>query len=348
MKCYSIRVNSIDREAVFNQLALETGSVLEDSNTLIRFAADIGRGQVKEWHLEAGLYMRIWDLCLTKPVELIKEALPVYVTNNGFSLLCIATPQSIDLKSINQHQQFNKVREKRSALVPDSENVVLQFHPHWPVQLIEFSISSYWLKQQPGYLSVARYFEDGIADENAMPVLIGSFSTKADSLVASIMDCTGEKKIEAGQIVPVASALIKDFLHAVSRVEPEKNSNHLELYYEKIKDAERILMNHLQQSPPRMGMIAKMVALSESTLKRYFKLVYGKSVYEYYLTRKMEMARALLIEHSYSVNEMAELMGYEKVSHFIEIFKKHHGCSPGAIKKKQPELSGHSRFPLAH
>ena len=86
-----------------------------------------------------------------------------------------------------------------------------------------------------------------------------------------------------------------------------------------------------------MSMIAKMVALSESTLKRYFKLIYGKSVYEYYLNKKMDMARMIMLQKPYSVNEIAELMGYEKVSHFIEIFKKHHGCSPGTIKRKQLE-----------
>ncbi len=35
-----------------------------------------------------------------------------------------------------------------------------------------------------------------------------------------------------------------------------------------------------------MSIIAKTVALSESTLKRYFKLIYGRSIYEYYLSRK--------------------------------------------------------------
>jgi len=97
------------------------------------------------------------------------------------------------------------------------------------------------------------------------------------------------------------------------------------------------LLEHLQKTPPRMGMIAKMVALSESTLKRYFKLIHGKSVYDYYLDKKMDLARTILVQKPYSVNEIAELMGYGKVSHFIEIFKKHHGCSPGSIKKKQFE-----------
>lgn len=339
MKSFSIHVNSIDRESVFNQLALETGGVPEESNTLIRFSGKTGRGQVKEWHLEAGLYIRVWDLYLTKPVAFIKEALPVYMTNNGFSLICIHTPESVDLKSISQHQQFNKVRERRLALVPDSENAVFHLLPQLPVQLIEFSISSYWLKQEPGYTSVARYFNDGFADDHAMPVLIAPFAIKTGLLIDKIMGFMGEKNIDANTLMPVAGAVIKDFLNAMARVEPEKATSHLDLYYDKIKDAERILLLHLQQSPPRMGTIAKMVALSESTLKRYFKLVYGKSVYEYYLVKKMEMARALLIQHSYNVNEIAERMGYEKVSHFIEIFKKHYGCSPGTIKKQQVGLT---------
>jgi AraC-like DNA-binding protein len=125
---------------------------------------------------------------------------------------------------------------------------------------------------------------------------------------------------------------------AVPQEETDKASSNIDLYYEKIKEAEAILLSHLQKSPPRISVIARTLALSESTLKRYFKLVYGKSIYEYYLNRKMELARTILLQNPRSVTEMAELMGYEKVSHFIEIFKKHHGCSPGSIRKKITEL----------
>ena len=41
-----------------------------------------------------------------------------------------------------------------------------------------------------------------------------------------------------------------------------------------------------------------------------------------------------LLEKMMTVNEIADMMGYEKVSNFIDIFKKHHGFSPGAIKKR--------------
>ena len=99
-------------------------------------------------------------------------------------------------------------------------------------------------------------------------------------------------------------------------------------------EAEAILQAHLQKNLPRLQNIAQQVALSESTLKRYFKAIFGKSVYEYYLEKKMDFAKTLMMGKPISVNETAELLGYEKVSNFIDIFKKHHGFSPGSMKKR--------------
>jgi AraC-like DNA-binding protein len=338
MKSYSIRVSKIDREDAFKELALETGGELEESNTLIKFSGEIGRGQIKKYHLDAGLYMRVWDLFLVKPVELIKEASQVYIADNGFGLLCIQTPESVDLKSINEHQQYHKVRERRFALAPESVNEVLQLHPQLPIRFIDFTISAYWLKQQPGYLNIARYFDDGFTEERAFPVLMEHCQPKANMLAGKLIEFIEDKKADPAVMLPIAEALIKEFLNATSKDETEKANSHIDLYYDKIKEAEAILIAHLQKSPPRLSAIAKTVALSESTLKRYFKIIYGKSIYEYYLSRKMELARTIMMQRPHTVNEIAEMMGYEKVSHFIEIFKKHHGFSPGSIKKKQIEL----------
>jgi AraC-like DNA-binding protein len=335
MKSYSIRVSSTDREEEFKQLALETGGELEEGHTLIRFSNDMGRGKIRTWHLDAGLYMRVWDLYLLRPIDFTKEALPVHITNNGFSLLCIHTPESVELRSINQHQQFNKARDRRFVLVPDAVTAGFQLNPALPVQLVEFSISGYWIRQQPGYLRIAKYFNDGVLDDGSMSVLIEPIQSKTGQLAARLIDNVDDPKADATAVFAQGSGIIKDFLTILSREELGKTSNNIDLYYEKIKEAESILLEHLQKTPPRMGMIAKMVALSESTLKRYFKLIYGKSVYDYYLNKKMDLARTILSQKPYSVNEIAELMGYEKVSHFIEIFKKHQGCSPGSINKKK-------------
>lgn len=335
MKSYSIPLNRIDDEDNFIRLVQETGGQLEEENAAIRFSGTAGRGYIKKWHLDAGLHMRLWDLALTKPVELFKEASPVFVTNNGFSLLCILTPDSVDFKSINQQQQFNKLSEKYFALMPDTVNARIQTYPQTPVQLIDFSISSYWFKQQPGYISICRYFNHGLMEETGVPVLIAPCSGKNSYTAGKLFNCRAEKNNDITGMLSLAASLITGFLDCTFITETDKTSGNTDLYLEKVKETETILIAHLQKTLPRLSSIAQKVALSESTLKRYFKLIYGKSVYEYYLNKKMEMARDLLLQKPLTVNETAEILGYEKVSNFIDIFKKHHGYSPGSLKKKQ-------------
>ncbi len=212
------------------------------------FLAEWGRGRIKKvpprcW----AVYAKVRPYIPLTPVELVKEALPVYITDNGFSLLCIHTPESVEVKSINHHQQFNKVHERRFALVNDAVNVGLQLEPHLPVQIIDFTISAYWLKQQPGYVHAARNNNDGIMDDNGMPVLIEACQAKAIMLAAKLIDGIEEKKTDTVVLLPVTQLLIKDFLTAVSKEETDKTSSNIDLYYDKVKEAEAFLISHLQK-----------------------------------------------------------------------------------------------------
>ncbi len=106
-----------------------------------------------------------------------------------------------------------------------------------------------------------------------------------------------------------------------------------EAYYaQTLKQVEQRLMQSLQDMLPSQKQLAKDFALSESTLKRHFKTIYGKTMYEYYLEKKMDLAKSLLQEERISVSETAYRLGYEKVSAFIIIFKKYHKVLPGSLK----------------
>jgi AraC-like DNA-binding protein len=99
-----------------------------------------------------------------------------------------------------------------------------------------------------------------------------------------------------------------------------------------IRQVEQRLIHSLEDMLPPQRQLAREFALSESTLKRHFKAVYGKTMYEYYLEKKMELAKRLLQEKKISVTETAYMLGYEKVSAFISMFKKVHKVLPGSLK----------------
>src|SRR6266540_5381511 len=108
----TIQLTRIDQNEDFMQLAMEVGAQPQAGNNAIRLESAQCHGEIKKWHLDAGLYMRTWDFVLNKPVELVKEASPVFIANRGFSLFCILTPASVDMKSVNQHPPFSKIRER--------------------------------------------------------------------------------------------------------------------------------------------------------------------------------------------------------------------------------------------
>jgi len=128
-------------------------------------------------------------------------------------------------------------------------------------------------------------------------------------------------------------SLVSDFLNrAFSQAPHELLENNI-LHQDKMLLVEKILDDHIERDLPSIELIAKQAALSESTLKRHFKSMFGKSIYEYYLQKKMEHAKRLLLEKPLTVKEVAYRLGYEKTSNFIHIFKKFHTYSPGYMKK---------------
>ncbi|MEY2923683.1 MAG: hypothetical protein RLZZ337_223 [Bacteroidota bacterium] len=101
----------------------------------------------------------------------------------------------------------------------------------------------------------------------------------------------------------------------------------------KVREAKKQLISNLQKSPT-IKELAKAVGLNEYNLKTGFKEIYGKPVHSYLKDYKMVKAKELIQTREQQVNEIADLLGYSNVSHFIDAFKKKYGLTP-----KQFELS---------
>jgi AraC-like DNA-binding protein len=99
----------------------------------------------------------------------------------------------------------------------------------------------------------------------------------------------------------------------------------------RIMQAERILTGDFSGKPPSIPQLAKSSAMSVSTFKTNFKLVYGSPVYAYYQAKRLQSARELLISGRYNVKEAGEAVAYDNTSNFITAFKKQFNISPGAL-----------------
>lgn len=81
-------------------------------------------------------------------------------------------------------------------------------------------------------------------------------------------------------------------------------------------------------TPPTTQALARMVALNEFSLKTGFKQLFGKSVYEYVRSLRMENARHLLENDAMSIGQVAAMVGYTNASHFARAFRSEYGINP--------------------
>jgi AraC-like DNA-binding protein len=99
----------------------------------------------------------------------------------------------------------------------------------------------------------------------------------------------------------------------------------------RIMQVAHLLTDDFTGKPPSIAQLAKASAMSVSSFKTNFKLIYGQPVYTYYQERRLQKARELLISGKYNVREAGEAIAYDNSSNFITAFKKQFNVSPGEV-----------------
>lgn len=94
---------------------------------------------------------------------------------------------------------------------------------------------------------------------------------------------------------------------------------------------EAVLTRDIFEPAPTISQLAKMVSISESKLKKDFKLIYGMPVYEYFQKIRMQAAKDKLLSGEHSVKEVAMELGYSNLSNFTIAFKKEFGLLPSKL-----------------
>lgn len=111
-------------------------------------------------------------------------------------------------------------------------------------------------------------------------------------------------------------------------ISPEKTLTfYTSVQVEIAKKAEQILTADLKQHIP-MKQIAKQFGVSETSLKNYFRGVYGKNVSDYLRDLRMSVAEKLLAETKLPISEIASQIGYTKQGKFAEVFRRQFQMNP--------------------
>ena len=88
------------------------------------------------------------------------------------------------------------------------------------------------------------------------------------------------------------------------------------------------------RSPLSLDALSQQFYFNKYTLLKQFKKAYGKTVVAYYNERRLERAKALLIENKKTVSEIGEFLSFTDCYSFSRFFKTHEGVSPLSYRKK--------------
>lgn len=76
------------------------------------------------------------------------------------------------------------------------------------------------------------------------------------------------------------------------------------------------------------GFLAQMACMSPAKLKYAFKGVYHTTIQQYIVAKRMTQAERLLRDTDLPVVQIAELLGYKRLSSFSEMFRRHTDMTP--------------------
>lgn len=102
--------------------------------------------------------------------------------------------------------------------------------------------------------------------------------------------------------------------------------------YKKIAKCELLITTNLSNAFIGIDALAEKLHISTSKLKTDFKSVYGTSMLQYNIDKKMELALQLLENTGMQVKQIALQVGYESHSKFSATFKKKFGKLPSEIR----------------
>ena len=121
-----------------------------------------------------------------------------------------------------------------------------------------------------------------------------------------------------------------ELLHRLLNMEirpPKTCGFYTETQVEIAKRAAQILSDDLRQHIP-VRQIAERFSVSETSLKNYFRGVYGQNVSTWLREIRMNEASRLLSDTKRPIAEISEQVGYSNQGKFAAVFKKQFGLSP--------------------
>jgi AraC-like DNA-binding protein len=217
-----------------------------------------------------------------------------------------------------QLHYLRRSKDERTALLTS-----LHFHPdflaQWPAEALASTFA----------------FRRDLTTEHQI-----TLSTQTEALLDELAEAMAAEATLSSLLrrSEIATALLRRALDAIATpfsacAVPACRFLAYESEREKIFLARDILEGLTDERPLTIKDLARKVAMNECYLKKGFKALTGKTVYDFQHERRIARAQQLLQEEGRSVSEVAQTLRFSSISHFSTAFKKATGLKPCELLK---------------
>jgi AraC-like DNA-binding protein len=291
-------------------------------------------GCSKRIDFEPGIFIQILDITFTESISFTKLQSLFSTTEKWYLNAYFMEPTKAYFNTLDS-EEYKEI-ELRDCIfsMPGSNLSNLQFKKGSTIKGIIIAFTTDWLLSQLNGNEMLYQFNISCMKQDGPFVLVKRLSKYEMIHIKEFFN-----HALATSTTLLIRAYTYYFLHQSfdhitnKRLTVEVSRPHTN-YEELIAEVENKIIQSIRSQIPCIKELAKECYLSESTLKRYFKKAFGKNIYEYYLTKKMELAHELLTERGWSVTKITIFLGYKSNSHFSTLFKKIYGYVPSQAAKK--------------
>ena len=105
-----------------------------------------------------------------------------------------------------------------------------------------------------------------------------------------------------------------------------------------IERALAYIKNNHKEKSFQIESIGPAIGLNDMYFRKLFKQQLGISPKQYLIKYRIEAATTLLHTSNYSIAEIATMVGFHDYRHFLEIFRKHTGQTPGSLRANNTSI----------
>lgn len=303
----------------------------EPRETCWQCPKDIGQGRFQRIQIRRGIELWISDCTFHNQTEFSHREVPPilefsYILSGHFHV------QYDNQKKIEEYEG-----EQQKIFYFNTTHSTCTIIPEKPVKSVSLMVYPY-------FFDAYQYDKSSALPQSLVEVLhpeqisgakcIDAISGQMRAIVDQIVNCqlTGFNR----KLFLESKALEFLFLHLDRFTETNQISTSLCKLHPQDRKQTELIRKHLLSNmgtTPCLCELAHTAGMSHPKLNRCFKQAYGMTVFQYLRYERLNKAKKMLEEEGLSVTETAYQVGYDSLSHFSQVYKKHFGVLPSSSLK---------------